>query len=299
MMIQIAEILDYLKNENIPFVFEGSETETVDRFSSLVKYKEGSFTWIKNNESIPDGYDLSRIKLAFVAEDVCGAFQNVIRTAQSKKAFFAVMEHFYGQEDERPAIGQFTYISPKVKLGKNVRIGHNCTLDGDITIGDNTIIWNNVSIIGRVSIGTDCEIRSGVVIGHECLAYTEDEHHNRTMIKHFGGVRIGNNVLISNQAFIACGTIDDTVLEDGVLVDGMAIVAHNCYVGKNAAIVSRSTIFGSAQIDEGAYVCGAMVRGHIKVGKEAFVGIGAVVVKDVPDNTAVKGFPAKPFEKKD
>ena len=54
------------------------------------------------------------------------------------------MEHFYGEAENRPAIGQFTYLSPQVKLGRNVRIGHNCTLDGDITIGDDTVIWNGV-----------------------------------------------------------------------------------------------------------------------------------------------------------
>ena len=82
-----------------------------------------------------------------------GNFRNVIHTPESKRVFFSTIEHFYMEEKDCPAVGQFTYISPKVKLGKNVRIGHNCTLDGDITIGDNTIIWNHVTLLNRVSVG--------------------------------------------------------------------------------------------------------------------------------------------------
>ena len=139
--------------------------------------------------------------------------------------------------DETAAVGQHTYISPKVRLGKNVRIGHNCTLDGDITIGDGTVIWNNVVIVNRVSIGKDCDIRSGAVIGHDGLSYTEDENHRKTMVKHFGGVTIGDRVLISDNVCVNRGTIDDTVLESGVKVGGLGHIAHNCYVGENAALL--------------------------------------------------------------
>ena len=222
----------------------------------------------------------------------------MIETSQSKHAFFSAMEHFYGENEKRPAIGQFTYLSPQVKLGKNVRIGHNCTLDGDITIGDDTVIWNGVTIVNHVTIGSQCEIKSGAVIGHDGYAYTEDASHKKTMVKHFGGVTIGNDVLIGENLCISRGTIDDTTLEDGVKLDALGHVAHNCYFERNSAMAVPCSVSGSVHVGENAYIAGDIIRNQCSVGDNAFVGLGAVVVKDVPADTTVIGNPAKPYNKK-
>ena len=117
-MLKISEILAFLREEEIPFIFDGDETVTVEGFSSLTHYKPGSFTWIKTQKNIPENFDLTQIRLAFISEEIEGEYANSIKTSQSKKAFFSTIEHFYGQQSEKPAIGQFTYISPEVKLGK-------------------------------------------------------------------------------------------------------------------------------------------------------------------------------------
>ena len=291
--MKITEILRFLDEEQIPYVFRGKAESEVARFSSLTRYKPGTFTWVKKQENIPDGFDCAAVALAFVSEGVTGAFPNVIETSQSKRAFFSVMEHFYGETESRPAIGQFTYLSPQVKLGKNVRIGHNCTLDGDITIGDDTVIWNGVTI------GQRCEIKSGAVIGHDGYAYTEDASHKKTMVKHFGGVTIGNDVLIGENLCISRGTIDDTTLENGVKLDALGHVAHNCYFERDSAMAVPCSVSGSVHVGENAYIAGDIIRNQCSVGDNAFVGLGAVVVKDVPADTTVVGNPARPFIKKE
>ena len=297
--MKIVEILRFLESEQVPFTFRGDELAEVERFSSLTHYRPGTFTWVKKQENIPHGFDCTAVALAFVSEGVTGAFPNVIETPQSKHAFFSAMEHFYGEVEERPAIGQFTYLSPKVKLGKNVRIGHNCTLDGDITIGDDTVIWNGVTIVNHVTIGSQCEIKSGAVIGHDGYAYTEDASHKKTMVKHFGGVTIGNDVLIGENLCISRGTIDDTTLEDGVKLDALGHVAHNCYFERNSAMAVPCSVSGSVHVGENAYIAGDIIRNQCSVGDNAFVGLGAVVVKDVPADTTVVGNPARPFIKKE
>ena len=192
-------------------------------------------------------------------------------------------------------MGQFTYLSPKVKLGKNVRIGHNCTLDGDITIGDGTVIWNNVVIVNRVTIGRDCDIHSGAVIGHDGYAYTEDALHKKTMIKHFGGVSIGDRVLIGENVCISRGTIDDTILESGVKIDALGHIAHNCWFEEDAAMAVPCSVSGSVHIGRNGYLAGTIIRNQCVIGENAFIGMGAVVVKDVPSGETVVGNPAKPF----
>lgn len=299
-MIKISSILDFLKAESIPFTFIGNSTECVEGFSSLAHYKPGSFTWVKSTKNIPEGFDLNQTALIFLAEviGVCPS-SNIIRTPESKRAFFSTIEHFYAQEEERPAVGQFTYISPRVTLGKNVRIGHNCTLDGDITIDDGTIIWNNVVIINRVQIGKNCDIHSGAVIGHDGFGYTEDEAHKKIMVKHFGGVVVGDDVLVSDNVCICRGTIDDTVIASGTKIDNLSHIAHNCILEENTALACPCTLAGSVHIQKNGYLGAATIRNQITIGKDAFVGYGAVVIKDVPPGLTVVGAPAKPFIKKE
>lgn len=295
--MKISDILEFLEGEGVPFSFTGDGAETVEGFSSLAHYKPGSFTWIKKQENIPEGFDLSRLALVFVSEEVeAGNAPNVIRTAESKRAFFSTIEHFYAREEERPAVGRFTYISPRVKLGKNVRVGHNCTLDGDITIGDGTVIWNNVVIVNRVSIGRDCEIQSGTVIGHDGFGYTEDAAHTKTMIPHFGGVIIGDRVHLGMNNVIARGVIDDTVIGDGTKFSDLCHIGHNNRIGKDCTIINTA-VFGSCDIGDNAYIVYSVVKNQSRIGAGAFVGMSSNVLKDVPPGVTVVGNPAKLLDK--
>lgn len=295
----ISEILTYLNKEGIPFSFSGDPQAQVDGFSSLARYRAGTFTWIKKQGNIPAGMDLTNLALVFAAEEVdAGGAPNVIRTPESKHAFFSSIEHFYAQPEERPAVGQFTYIGPRVKLGRNVRIGHNCTLDGEITIGDDTVIWNNVVLVNRVTIGRNCDIHSGAVIGHDGYAYTEDTEHRKTMVKHFGGVNIGDDVLIGENVCISRGTIDDTVLEDGVKIDALGHIAHNCWFERDCAVVCGTMIYGSCHFEPNSYLATSVIRNQVCIHADAFVGMGSVVLKDVAPGQTVVGNPAKPFIKK-
>ena len=294
--MKIAEILSFLDTQEISYTFEGCKDTQVERFSSLSRYQPGTFTWIKTEKNIPGGFDLAQLTLVFTKPELdTGKAPNIIRTAESKRAFFSTIEHFYDQEEERPAIGQFTYIGPKVKLGKHVRIGHNCTLDGDITIGDDTIIWNNVVMVNRVKIGSRCEIQSGTIIGHDGYGYAEDLHHKKHMVKHYGGVQIGDDVTILENSHVTRGTIDDTVIEDGCKIDAQAHISHNCHIGKNVALAMPCTLCGSVTIGENSYISGATILNQLTIGKDATVGIGSVVLNHVADGQHVFGYPARKF----
>lgn len=297
-MVQILDILNYLSEIGVEYVFIGDAEQSVESFSSSENYQPNTFTWIQTASNIPGGVASSGIKLAFVGPEVPSCAQNMIRTQRSKYAFFACIEHFYYQEPSRPPIGQFTYLSPAVKLGKNVRIGHNCTLDGDITIGDNTIVWNGVSIINRVTIGKNCEIQSGAVIGHDGYGYVEDENHVKKMIRHFGGVIIEDDVLIGSNVCVVRGTIDNTVIGRGAKIDNLTHVAHNCQIGSHVSLAFPCRLGGSSRIMENAYIAAGTLRDHCVVEKDAFVGMGAIVVKDVAEKQIVVGNPARPFTKK-
>lgn len=88
-------------------------------------------------------------------------------------------------------------------------------------------------------------------------------------------VRIGNNVVLWSGNHIG----HRSVIEDNCFFASHVVVSGYCHIGQNAFIGVNSTL-----------------RDQIKIGRDAVVGAGAVVVKDVRERQVVRGNPATPSE---
>ena len=298
--MKFRAIFDFLNKINIQYDFKGDQNLFVKGYSSLKNYKKDTFTWSKNELAYQ--YDFSNVLLVIAQEGLNISAQNVIYTNESKRAFFSLIDYFAEQENisnekEREMIGKGTVIGPFVKIGTNVKIGSNCVLDGKISIGDNSIIWNNVVIINNVAIGSDCEVQSGCVIGHDGFAWVENEKHQNEMIKHYGGIEIGNRVFIGPNCVIDRGEIDNTVIGNGSKIDANCFIAHNVRIGENAILITGTKLYGSSEIGDNAYLASAIVRNQCKIGSHTMVGMGAVVTKSIEANKIVAGVPAKEINK--
>lgn len=89
------------------------------------------------------------------------------------------------------------------------------------------------------------------------------------------------------------GEIDNTLIRTGAKIDANCFLAHNVVVGRNVILITGCKLYGSSDIGDNAYIASATVRNQCKVGAGAFVGIGSVVIKDVPEHMIVTGVPAK------
>ena len=173
------------------------------------------------------------------------------------------------------------------------------------TVGEGTFLAENAALIGSVKMGKDCSIWYGAVLRGDVGPITLGDRvniqdgavlHATTDVSE---VIIGNNVDIGSNTCIDRGTIDDTIIEDGVKIDNLCHIAHNVVIGKNSCIIAASTIAGSVKIGEGSYVAiGASILNQTTIGEEALIGMGAVVTKDIPAEMVCAYSPAKVIRKR-
>lgn len=138
------------------------------------------------------------------------------------------------------------------------------------------------------------------VLGEQGFGLEPDSTGRYLRIPHVGGVQIGDDVEIGALVAIARGTVDDTVIDDGVRIDDKVFIAHNAHIGKNTLVIAQAEISGSVHIGDGCTIGpGAVIREHVTIGDGTLIGLGAVVVKDVPAHVVVAGNPARILRDRD
>lgn len=309
--VKISEIINYLEYEKYDYEFLGNQSNMVEGFSTLSNYKLNTMTFVSTLNKFDDYKHLfanSNIKLIITGpdEDDFDCFMNVIKYDYPKKLFFTLLDYFYDTENNSQLLSttkgshhKFSYISKDVDIGNNVKIGIGCVIEEGVSIGDNTVIHHNIVLKKDTVIGDNCEICSGTIIGETGFNPLKDESDKRDLVKHYGGVKIGNNVHIGDGCTISRGTIDDTIIKTGVKMNKQVIVAHNVVIGSDTVITSPTFICGSVRIGEDCHIAATTIRNQCTIGDRAILGLGSVVVKDVEAGETVVGNPAKPLKKKD
>ena len=74
----------------------------------------------------------------------------------------------------------------------------------------------------------------------------------------------------------------------------MVHIAHNVKIGKNCIITAQVGFAGSTTIGNRVSIGGqAGISGHLNIGNNVQIGGGSGVIKNIPDNSKVMGYPAK------
>ncbi len=103
---------------------------------------------------------------------------------------------------------------------------------------------------------------------------------------------------IGSGTTIDRGSISDTILGENTFVDNLVQIGHNVKIGKNCIIVSQVGISGSTVIGDNVVIGGqAGISGHLKIGNNVKIGGNSGVIKDIPDNKKVMGYPSIDFKK--
>lgn len=174
------------------------------------------------------------------------------------------------------------FVDPQATVDPTATIGPLCVVERGARIGAGTVLKSRVTVAEDCVIGERCVLHPGVVIGADGFGFAPREG-TWEKIEQLGAVRIGNDVEIGANTCIDRGALGDTVIEEGVKLDNLIQVAHNCRIGRHTAIAACTGIAGSTTIGAHCTIGGAaMIVGHIAIADHVFISAGTFVSRNVP-----------------
>ncbi len=271
----------------------------VDNIVDVAHTVETTLDWVnpvkKNKQQIAEN---SLAKVILVDKDV--VYSDTLKKSgktlvfvENPKVAFSLAGNAFFVQKEAPSIHPTAIIDPDAQIGENVFIGPYVVI-GKTQIGDDCRISSFVRIYDNVIVGNNCFFKDGAVIGGPGFGFEKDENGNRFRFPQIGRVIIGNEVEIGANTCVDRGALSDTIIEDYVKIDNLCQIAHNVHLGKNVVITACSEVSGSCVLGDDVWVGpNSTIRDQRKVGKNAFVGMGSVVMKDVPEGEVWAGNPAR------
>ncbi len=115
---------------------------------------------------------------------------------------------------------------------------------------------------------------------------------------------IDPSTFVSRTATIGAGCVvypggfigANVVIGDGVMCLSRCVINHEAVIENGVCLASGVTLAGGVHIEADCYLGQACsVRQSLRIAQHSVIGMGAVVIKDVPPNSVMAGNPAKPL----
>jgi acetyltransferase-like isoleucine patch superfamily enzyme len=136
------------------------------------------------------------------------------------------------------------------------------------------------TVLGRPTVDA-----SDMIVGDHFKIWST---HKRTLVTGWGKLRIGDRVFLNNGVFLAC--CKEITIGDDVAIANEVYITDSDSHGVEGRPVREAPV----RIGNGAWIgARAIILPGVTVGSRALVAAGAVVTRDVPDDTLVAGNPAR------
>ncbi len=170
---------------------------------------------------------------------------------------------------EGACVGARSVIESGARVGAGARIGEDCHLY------PNTVVYHGCVLGNRVGL------HGGAVIGADGFGLAPDEGR-WVKIPQIGRVVIGDDVEIGANSTVDRGTLDDTVIEEGVKIDNQVQIGHNCRIGAHTAIAACVGVAGSTRVGRRCRIGGAaMIQGHIEICDDVTISAATAIMKSI------------------
>jgi len=168
-------------------------------------------------------------------------------------------------------------VSPKCRMGENVRIGPFCLIEDEVSIGDNTTLLERVHVGQGTTMGKNNFIHMGAVIGHEAQA--RGSHGIQSFLK------VGDNNVFREYVTVHRGATEQsqTRIGDDNYFMAFSHVGHDCDLKNHVTVTNAVLLGGHVMLDDHCMLGGgSAVHQFCRIGSYAMIGGKASVTKDVP-----------------
>jgi len=239
----------------------------------------------------------------------------VIRTLKPRNAFARVLRTLHPPPSAPAGVHPSAVVAASAELGDKVSIGPGCVIEDDVRIGAGTAlaagvwvgrgavigeavrIWANVSLYPGVIVGNRTILHAGCSLGSDGFGFVfENGRHEK--FPQIGGLRIGDDVEIGANSTIDRGALGDTVIGDGVKIDNLVHIGHNCRLGNHVMVAAQTGMSGGVVIEDYVVLGGQVGIGEgARIGRAAQVGgqAGPLPNHTLPGGQAYWGTPARPY----
>lgn len=243
--------------------------------------------------------DLSKTKAAavFVTEDLKSLVPNETIALVTPEPYLALAyaSAFFApkvveSDGTEAVIGENSTIMENVSIGKNSVIGKNATImagafiGDNVKIGDNCTIYPNVTIYRDCILGDDVMIHAGTVIGSDGFGFAHTKDGKYIKIYQNGNVVIGNDVEIGSNTTIDRAAFKSTIIEDGVRLDNLVHIGHNCVVGTGSILTGQVGLSGSTILNKYVIMGGqSATSGHLEIAPFSTISARGGVTKSITE----------------
>ena len=175
-------------------------------------------------------------------------------------------------------------------VGPRCWIGAGAHVGAGARIGADSRLHPGARLLAGCIVGERGIVHSGAVIGADGFGFAPLAGQ-WIKIPQTGRVVIGDDVEIGANTTIDRGAMGDTVIEDGVKLDNLIQVGHNCRIGAHSVLAGCVGIAGSADIGRGCQIGGAaMIAGHLSIADGTLIGPGTLVSRTIATAGYYTGF---------
>lgn len=292
---------------------EGDPDIVINGVADIASSRQGHITFAESNRYF-SMLKNCKASAVILPEDAPSCEKATLRVKKPRIAFVKLLQRCHPPAEQKPGIHKSSIISESASISEKATIGPLVTIDDgatvedfavisagsyigrDAKIGANTFIHPNVSVLNSVNIGKRCIIHANSVLGSDGYGFvTADGIHHK--IPQVGIVEVGDDVEIGSCVTVDRATFGITRLGNGTKIDNLVHIAHNVVIGEHCLIVAQVGISGSVHIGDRVTLAGQVgVVGHLTIGSGSIIAARAVVTGDLPENSYVSGFPAKPHK---
>jgi len=274
--MKAKEIASFIKSE----ILGDPEKEIKNPgYLFAAKKEELVYCFLKNDEKDLEAISKTNAGIVICQEHLREKLEQLknrptlILSDAPKYDFAQILQEFFIQEKRT--------ISPLAYIGPNVKIGRNTDIHPNVTIYDNTVIGNRVTV------------RANAVLGAEGLDYGKNQKGELKRIPHLSRLIIEDDVDIGSNTTVQKGMLRPTIVGEDTKISPNCDIGHEVRIGKHCIITGMTLVAGATEIGDYTYIAPhSTIRNSVAVGSNAFVGIGSLVMDDVPDGAMVVGRPA-------